>query len=309
MKIFVIGGTGLIGGHAARAMVAAGHAVSSLARSDSAEAKLAGWGIAAIRGDAEDRAAIARGIDEAETVVFAPSLGDAETVLVDWIVEHMADSGKSLIFCSGTGVLGQRTGGIWSEDSFAETDDFVPQRAISARWELEGRVRAASSRGLARGIVIRPPAVWTHERPHMLVTGVLAAVRESGAACYVGQGLNMYSHIHAEDLGEVFRHVAEAGQDGAVYHAVAGEIPNRWIAETVARLTGVPTRSITMDEAIALWGKFATLIVYGCSSRSRSPRTRQEFGWVPKHTDMLAAAEASLIALLVESPINELASA
>lgn len=304
MNIFVIGGTGLIGGHAARAMVAAGHAVSSLARSDGAEAKLADAGMAAIRGDAADRGAIARGIDGAETVVFAPSLGDAETELVDWMIEQMANSGKSLIFCSGTGVLGQRTGGAWSEDSFAEADAFVPQRAISARWELENRVRAASAKGLKRGMVVRPPAVWTHEHPHSLVTGVLDSVRKTGAACYVGQGLNMYSHVHAEDLGDVFRHVAEGGQDGAVYHAVAGEVPNRWIAEAVGRLTGAPTRSVTIDEAIELWGKFAALIVFACSSRSRSPRTRAEFGWAPRHADMLAAAEISLRTLLADAPAS-----
>lgn len=309
MKIFVIGGTGLIGGHAARAMVAAGHTVTSLARSDAAEAKLSASGITAIRGDAEDRDALAKGIADAETVVFAPSMGDAETAVVDWMIDHMADSGKSLIFCSGTGVLGQRTAGGWSEDTFAEADDFVPQRAISSRWELENRVRAASAKGLKRGIVIRPPAVWSHDQPHFLVTGVLDTVRSIGAACYVGQGLNMYTHIHAEDLGEVFRLVAEGGEDGAVYHAVAGEIPNRWIAETVARLTGAPTRSISMDEAIEHWGKFATLIVYGCSSRSRSPRTRREFGWAPKHVDMLAAAEESLKALIAANPVASPASA
>ncbi|MDO7842322.1 NAD-dependent epimerase/dehydratase family protein [Sphingomonas immobilis] len=303
MKIFVIGGTGLIGGHAARAMAAAGHEVSSLARSDASEEKLKATGIAPIRGDAEDRDALARGIADAETVVFAPSMGDAETAVVDWMLDHMSASGKSLIFCSGTGVLGQRTGGAWSEDTFAETDEFVPQRAISTRWALEGRVRSAAAKGLKRGIVVRPPAVWTHDQPHALVTDVLGSVRKTGAACYIGEGLNMYTHIHGEDLGEAFRHVAEAGQDRAVYHAVAGEVPNRWIAETVARLTGAPTRSITMDEAIALWGKFATLIVFGVSSRSRSPRTRREFGWSPKHTDMLAAAEQSIKQLLAADPL------
>lgn len=303
MKIFVIGGTGLIGGHAARAMVAAGHEVSSLARSEAAEAKLVSAGIKPVRGDAEDRNALAEGIAGAETVVFAPAMGDAETAVVDWMIDHMADSGKSLIFCSGTGVLGQRTGGAWSEDTFADTDSFVTQRALSGRWELEGRVRAASAKGLKRGMVMRPPAVWTEDQPHVLVTAVLDSVRKTGAACYIGEGLNMYTHIHAKDLGEAFRHVADAGQDGAVYHAVAGEIPNRWIAETVARLTGAPTRSITMDEAIELWGKFATLIVFGVSSRSRSPRIRQEFGWAPKHTDMLAAGEASVKKLLADEPL------
>ncbi|MDB5715698.1 MAG: NAD-dependent epimerase/dehydratase family protein [Sphingomonadales bacterium] len=303
MKIFVIGGTGLIGGHAARAMVAAGHDVSSLARSAEAEAKLKAWGITPIAGDAEDREAIARGIEGAETTVFAPALGDAETVLVDWMMEHMAGRQKSLIFCSGTGVLAQRTSGAWSEDTFAAADDFVSSRALDGRFQLEGRVRSASARGLVRGIVIRPPAVWSHDAPHTLVTGVLDSVRKTGSACYVGQGLNMYSHVHAEDLGEVFRHVAEGGQDGKVYHAVAGEVPNRWIAETVSRLTGAPTRSVTMDEAIELWGKFAALIVFGVSSRSRSPQTRKEFGWEPKHTDMLAAGEASLTKMLEESAL------
>jgi len=303
MRIFMLGGTGLIGSHAARACLAAGHEVTSLARSAEAEAKLAGWGVKSIRGDAEDRAAITRGIADAETVMFVAAMGDAETAVVDFIIDTLSGTGKSLIFCSGTGVLGERTFGAWSENTFAEWDEFVPSRAIDARVQLEKRVRAASSRGLARGMVVRPPAVWTHDEPHMLITGVLDSVRKTGAACYLGAGLNMYSHIHAEDLGEVFRHVAEGGQDGAVYHAVAGEVPNRWIAETVSRLTGAPTRSLTTDEAIELWGKFATLIVLAVSSRSRSPRTRQEFGWAPRHTDMLAAGEESLRKLLAQQPL------
>ncbi|MET0360985.1 MAG: NAD-dependent epimerase/dehydratase family protein [Sphingobium sp.] len=303
MKIFVIGGTGFIGGHAARAMVAAGHQVTSLSRSADSDAKLADWGVTALRGDAEDLDAIAQGIADADTIVFAAALGEAETVLVDWMLDRLEGSGKSLISCSGTGVLGQRTAGEWSEDSFAEWDEFEPSRALHARVELEKRVRAASSRGLARGIVVRPPAVWSHEVPHMLVTGVLDAVRRTGSACHMGSGLNMYSHIHAADLGELFRHVVERGQDGAVYHAVGGEVPNRWIAEMVSRLTGAPVRSISMDEGIALWGKFPALIVFGVSSRSRSPRSRQEFGWAPQHGDMLAAAEVSVKALLAEQPL------
>lgn len=302
MVVFILGGTGLIGGHAAKAMVAADIEVLALARSSEAEAKLAAWGIRTIRGDAEDREAIVQGIEAADTVVFAAAMGDAETAVVDWMIDHMAGSGKSLIFCSGSGVLGERTLGEWSENTFSEWDEFKPSRTLDGRVQLEKRVRAASAQGLARGIVIRPPAVWTHDTPHALVTGVLDSARKTGTACFVGGGLNLYSHIHAEDLGEVFRHVVELGQDGAVYHAVAGEVPNRWIADTVARLAGVPTRSVTIDEAIELWGKFAALVVFGVSSRSRSPRTRQEFGWVPKHTDMLAAAEVSVRKLLLEQP-------
>ena len=138
----------------------------------------------------------------------------------------------------------------------------------------------------------------------MLVRGVLDSVRKTGSACYIGSGLNMYSHIHAEDLGRLFCRVAEDGKNGAVYHAVAGEVPNRWIADTVSRLTGAPTRSISMDEAIDLWGKFAALVVFGVSSRTRSPRSRNELDWEPKHVDMLAAGEQSLLQLLTDQPLR-----
>lgn len=304
MNIFVIGGTGFIGGHSARSMVAAGHKVTGLARSDAAAAKLESWGITPILGDTEDRDAIAKGIEGAETSVFAAAIGEAECAVVDYMIERMEGTGKSLIFCSGTGVLGERTAGAWSENTFTEWDEFVPSRALHTRVELEKTVMSASSRGLSRGIVVRPPAVWSHDVPHSLVADVLTAVRKTGSACYMGAGLNMYSHIHAEDLGEVFRLAAERGQDGAVYHAVAGEVPNRWIAETVSQLTGAPLRSVNMDEAIEIWGKFAALVVFGVSSRSRSPRTRQEFGWAPKHTDMLAAGVESLKKILAEQPLK-----
>lgn len=298
MTVFMIGATGLIGSHAARAMVAAGVEVKALARTPEAEATLTSWGIRSIRGDGANRVAIAEGIAGSDTTVFAAAMGDAETALVDWMIEHMSDTGKNLIFCSGSGVLGERTLGTWSENTFTEWDEFNPSRTLDGRVQLESRVRAASKRGLARGIVVRPPAVWTHDAPHSLVTGVVESVRKTGTACYIGDGLNMYSHIHAADLGEVFRHVVERGQDGAVYHAVAGEVPNRWIAETVGQIADAPTRSITIEEAIELWGKFAALVVFGVSSRSRSPRTRQEFGWSPKHTDMLAAAGKSVRQIL-----------
>lgn len=303
MKIFIIGGTGFIGGHSARAMVAAGHEVTGLARSTEAAAKLESWGITPIAGDIDDQDAIARGIEDAEASVFAAAVGEAENAVVEYMLDRMAGSGKSLVFCSGTGVLGERTAGDWSENTFSERDVFVPSRALDSRVRLERQVMAASARGLSRGIVVRPPAVWSHDVPHMLVTGVLDSVRKTGSACYIGAGLNMYSHIHAADLGEVFRHAAESGKDGAVYHAVAGEVPNRWIAESVASLTGAPVRSIGMDEAIALWGKFQALVVFGVSSRSRSPRTREEFGWAPRHVDMLAAGVESLRKILTSQPL------
>ena len=292
MSVFVIGATGLIGSHVARRLVATDHHVVGLARSAEAEARLASWGVTPLAGDADDRAALLRGVLDAEAVLFAPALGEKETEVVAWLLEQMEESGKTFIFTSGTGVLAERTAGDWSENSFAEDDAFTPLRSLQGRVDVEQMVRAACERGV-RGMVMRPPAIWSQDSVHGLVSSVVASAKKTGAACYVGAGLNLYSTVHAEDLAEAFRLVLEKGESGRVYHAVSGETPNRWIAEMVARVMGCDTRSVTLDEAIELWGKFSALVVMGVCSRSRSPRTRA-LGWTPTRFDMLGHAEALL---------------
>lgn len=292
MKVFVIGATGLIGSHVARRLVEAGHEAIGLARSLEAESRLRSWGLSPLAGDAADRPALLRGVLDSDAVVFAPALGEAEGAVVAWLLEQMEGTGKTFIFTSGTGVLAQRTAGDWSEDSFAEDDPFTPLRSLQGRVAVEELVRASKDRGV-RGMVIRPPAVWSDDRIHGLVLGVVESVRKTGAACHVGAGLNLYSNVHAADLAEAFKLVLEKGEPGCVYHAVSGETPNRWIAEMVARVMGCETRSVSLDEAIELWGKFSALVVMGVCSRSRSPRTRA-LGWRPAHFDMLGHAEARL---------------
>lgn len=288
MSILVLGATGFIGGNVARHLKEQGHAVTGLARSDSSAEALEADGIAPLRGDLETGldAIVARAPDF-DAIVFAPQLLlEPEHEAVSAFLDTMEGTGKTFIFTSGTGVLGQRTFGNWSPDSFAEDDAFVPAKTIARRVETENLVRAAAGRGV-RGIVIRPPLIWgPGDHGHVAMT--YESVKKTGAACYVGLGLNCYTNVHIDDLKVLYGLVLEKGTPGALYHAVAGEIPNRWIAEAVARDLGVETRSLTVDEAFEVYGKFATLIVLGASSRSRSPRSRDELGWEPTHLDMLS---------------------
>ena len=197
-------------------------------------------------------------------------------------------------------MLGQRTAGFWSPDSFAEQDAFTPARSLVQRVETENFVRAATTRGI-RGIVVRPPMIWgPGDHGHMSM--IYESVAKTGAACYVGPGLNCYTNVHIDDLGRLYGLVVEKGTGGALYHAVAGEIANRWIAERVAQDLGCPTRSLSVEEAFEVWGKFATLIVMGASSRSRSPRSRDELGWVPVHTDLLSQIGEERLRALAKQP-------
>jgi nucleoside-diphosphate-sugar epimerase len=287
MRVFVLGATGFLGGAVARSLVGAGHSVQGLARTAQAAQTLESAGITPVFGDLEsDLPSVLAAGAEADAVIFAPQLLlEPEHQAVAAFLERLAGTEKTFVFTSGTGVLSQRTAGDWSADSFAEDEPFVPAKTIARRVETEDLVRAAIFRGV-RAMVLRPPLVWGPS-DHGHVAAVYASVARTGAACYVGRGLNCYTNVHVDDLSALYQLVLAKGTPGALYHAAAGEIPNRWIAEGVARDLGVPTRSLTLEEAFDVWGKFSALIVMGACSRSRSPRSREELGWTPVHLDLL----------------------
>ncbi|MCX4818007.1 hypothetical protein OG601_46380 [Streptomyces sp. NBC_01239] len=134
-------------------------------------------------------------------------------------------------------------------------------------------------------MVIRPGLIWgpgDHGHTSMIYQSVAA----TGAACYVGTGLNTYSHVHIDDVTRLFGLALKKGRPGGIYHAVAGETPNRWIAERVAADLSVQARSITPEEATAVWGEFGALII-AASSRIRAVDAHRKLGWQPQHTDML----------------------
>jgi len=191
-----------------------------------------------------------------------------------------------MIFTSGTGVLSQKTDGDWSENSFAENDDFVPSKWLARRVETERLVRHAGSRDV-RAMVVRPPMIWGNGGCG-LIQAFYEAARQTGDVCYLGRGLNLYSNVHVEDLAGIYSLALEHGVSGALYHGVAGEVAHRVLAETVARQLGCAVRSVDFEEAVAIWGKFLALIIMSTCSRSRAPRTRKELGWAPRHLDMLS---------------------
>ncbi|MFC8283357.1 NAD-dependent epimerase/dehydratase family protein [Streptomyces cyaneofuscatus] len=117
----------------------------------------------------------------------------------------------------------QRTGGAWSPDVFAERDSFTPEPLAAFRKAAEDTVLAAAGDGV-RAMVVRPGLIWG-PGDHGHVPMVYRSVATTGAAAYVGPGLNTYSHVHIDDVTRLFTLALAGGRAGGLYHAVAGETP------------------------------------------------------------------------------------
>lgn len=285
MRTLIIGASGFAGFAVARRLLGAGHEVTGLARSETAEKKLSAAGIRTVKGDALDPHAVAPLLRHFDGIVFTPRINlQVEANVVAVLLEAIEGTGKRFVFTSGTGVLAVRTDGDWDEVSYAEDDPFVRSAHAGARVDTEDMVRAASKRGI-HSMVIRPPLVWGPGGIARSLMSLHASAR-CGAIGYLGRGLNMTSNIHVDDLAEIFALSLERGAAGALYHAVSGEQGWRALAGEVARLRALKTRSLEIDEAEELFGKTYTQVVFRSCNRTRCPRTRDELGWRP-HPDRL----------------------
>jgi nucleoside-diphosphate-sugar epimerase len=282
-NILVVGATGYIGRHIAARMAQDGHQITAYVRSEEASAAVRTLGYQSCIGAIEDIASQIAGHD---AVIFAPQLAhDIEGVVVDSILKAMRDSDGTFIFTSGTGVFAEITNGEWSQTSFSESDDFTPSPFAEHRVRTESRVRAAGNTRL-RTIVIRPPAVFGQGGSRH-VSFIRKSVALTGAACFIGRGLNLYSNVHIDDLSNLYSLALLLGRNGAVYHAVGGEADFRTIAAAVASVEKCAVRSVSPQEAEEMWDVRPAQFMFNVCSRSRAELSRSQLGWRPGPIEMI----------------------
>lgn len=301
MRILVFGATGYVGGHAARWLAKEGHAVTVAVRQEAAAKTFRREGVEAIVGDARVMAYTPSFFEPYDGVLWAAQLMlEEEEAVCSAILRALVKTKKVFIFTSGTSLLSQPTDGEWSEDSFSEYDDFLPRRQVAPRRAIETMVRVAAHSGV-RAMVVRPPLIWGRGGCR-IIEDLYHSARKTGAVCYVGRGLNLYTHVHVDDLSALYHLAFESGQAGALYHLGSGEVNFRTMAETIARHLGIGTRSLTNSEAADVWDQFMGPIVFSGCSRTRAPRSRLELGWRPSadKSDLLEECVAHSYALSAE---------
>ena len=294
MKIFITGASGYIGGSLAEALVAAGHGVSGLARSDDTAAALTKRGIVPVRGTLDDADVLAKAARAADVTVNAANAGHRGAA--EAMVAALAGSGKAFIHTSGSSIVGTRARGELVEAVFDEDTPFTPTPQRAARVEIDKMVRAAAGNGV-RTTVIAPSLIYGRGaglNPHSIqVPWLIALARKSGVAKHIGSGENRWSNVHIDDIVTLYRAAIDTAPAGAFYFAENGENAMRETCEAVSRMLGFGgrTQSMTVEEAAVEWGEGPANDTMGSNSRVRAKRARAELGWRPTGAPLIEEIE------------------
>lgn len=296
MRIFLTGATGFIGSRILPDLLAAGHQVLGLTRSDEGAHALEQAGAQAIRGTLEDPASLRAGADQADAVIhtafdhdFSNFVAncDKDRRVIEAMGEALKGSGRPLLITSGTGIGATHPGQPATEDGF---DPAHPNPRIAS--ELAGRALLQAGVNVS---VMRLPQVHDTRRQG-LISPLIDLTRQKGVAAYVGDGSNRWPAAHVTDVARLYALAIDRAQPGAVYHAVAEEgISARAMMEAVGAGLNLPVRSLTPEEAQEHFGWLAMFVVLDMPASSAW--TRATLGWQPTGPGLIADLTAMDYAL------------
>ena len=290
MRVFVTGATGFIGTELVKELLASGHQVRGLTRSDAGVEQLQAVGAEALRGDLTDLDSLRRGATGMDAVVNLAFNHDwskwvqnaADEIKAIEALGSVLAPGKLLVVTSGIGLTSGAPGSARKESDPPMDSPTIPRRP-------EQTARAVGAKGVHVAIVRLPQVHDT--RKQGLVTMLIQIARDKAASAYVGNGAARWAAAPLKDVARLYRLAVEkTGQGVTTYHAVdeAG-VSLRDIAETLGKGLKLPVVSIPIEKAaehFGMFGHFATL-----DMPASSEWTRKTLQWEPNGPGLIEDLE------------------
>jgi nucleoside-diphosphate-sugar epimerase len=290
MRVFVTGATGFIGTELVKELIASGHQVRGLTRSDAGVEQLQAAGAEVLRGDLTDLDSLRRGATGMDAVVnlafnhdwskWAQNAAD-EVKAIEALGSVLAP-GKLLVVTSGIGLTSGAQGHARKETDPPMDSPTIPRRP-------EQTARAVAAKGVHVAIVRLPQVHDT--RKQGLVTMLIQIARDKGVSAYVGNGAARWAAAPLKDVARLYRLAVEkTGAGVTTYHAVeeAG-VSLRDVAEALGKGLKLPVVSIPAEKAaehFGMFGHFATL-----DMPASSEWTRKSLQWEPNGPGLIEDLE------------------
>ena len=286
MRVFVTGAAGFIGSETTKELIANGHQVVGLARSEANVATLQKLGAEVHYGSLQDLDSLKRGARGADGVIHLAFIHDfskfAENGAIDrTAIEAMGDelagTNKPFIVTSGTGLIA--SGVVVTEDMRRESSAHVPR--VSEQAGL-----AYASRDV-RAMAIRLPQVHGADGKAGLISYLVELARQKGAAAYVGGGAQRWAAAHVLDVARLYRLALENGTVDGIYHAVGEEgVAMHEVIDVIGRALNVPVVSIRKEQAGEYYGPL--VMFAGLDMPASSALTQQRLDWTPAGIGLIA---------------------
>ncbi|MGW2841353.1 SDR family oxidoreductase [Streptomyces sp. NPDC001493] len=301
MRVFVTGASGWIGSAVVPELIAAGHQVVGLARSDASAAALTEAGAEVRHGSLDDLEVLRDAAAASDGVIHLAfkhdlafsgrfdAAAEADRRAIDTFGETLAGSGRPLVIASG--ILGLAPGRTATEEDGQpagrsdEAGTGVPATGPASRLANAHATLAFTDRGVRASVVRLPPTVHG-DGDHGFLATVVAIAREKGVSGYIGEGAARWPAVHRDDAARLFRLALENAPAGSTLHAIGDQgVPIRAVAEVIGEHLGVPVASVDPADAPGHFSWLADLLAL--DSPASADRTHALLGWRPTGPGLL----------------------
>ncbi|MFF3559527.1 SDR family oxidoreductase [Streptomyces sp. NPDC002574] len=283
MRVFVTGANGSIGSVVVPELIAAGHEVLGLVRSDAGAAAVTAAGGTPLRGDLTDLDSLLAGTAQADGVInlaFSNDWNnleqgiDEESRAVQTLAAALEGSGKPFVHAGLTPMMPGHTS--------TEDDPDTTNGPVGGRGRTSDVVLNLAGQGIRSSVVRLPRSVHQRRSTYGFCSVLIAAAQKTGVSAYVGDGTQRWPAVNRRDAASLFRIALEDAEPGTVLHAVSDEGDTmRSLAEAIGRVLGVPVESAP-PERFGVIGR-----VFALDMPSSSALTRERIGWQPTHPHLL----------------------
>lgn len=291
MRIFVTGASGWIGSAVVGELLAVGHQVLGLARSDASAKTVAAAGAEVRRGDIGDLDVLRAAAADSDGVVhlaFRHDIaftGDFETAVgsdlaaIEALGEALAGTGRPLAVASG--VAGLKPGALATERDMPQPFPGAGGRVLNERTAL-----ALAERGV-RSMSIRFAPTVHGEGDNGFTARIVAADRDAGRSAHIGDGTNRWPAVHRSDAARLVRLGIENAPPGSVLHAVGEQgVPILDVAQAIGRGLDLPVTALTFEQAEAQFGFLAGFLSLDMPVSNEI--TRELLSWRPTGPGLIA---------------------